>query len=61
MTMKKLVVREAKTCLSKLLVKVEKGEQLIMILRGLAMARLTGATPAAAWRAQGNAQRERVS
>ena len=59
--MKELAVYEAKTRLSELLVEVEKGEQFIITRRGVAVARLVGAAPAAARRAQGNAQRERVN
>ena len=59
--MKKLAVYEAKTRLSELLAEVEKGEQFIITRRGVAVARLVGAAPAAARRAQGNAQRERVN
>ncbi len=59
--MKELAVYEAKTRLSELLAEVEKGEQFIITRRGVAVARLIGAAPAAARRAQGNAQRERVN
>ena len=59
--MKELAVYEAKTRLSELLAEVEKGEQFIITRRGVAVARLVGAAPAAARRAQGNAQRERVN
>ena len=59
--MKEIAVYEAKTRLSELLAEVEKGEQFIITRRGVAVARLIGAAPAAARRAQGNAQRERVN
>ena len=59
--LKKLLVQEAKTRLSGLLAEVETGEQFVITRRGLALARLVAVTPAAARRAQGNAQRERVN
>ena len=59
--MKEVAVYEAKTRLSELLAEVEKGEQFVITRRGVAVARLVGAAPAAARRAQGNAQRERVN
>lgn len=60
--MKNVGVYETKTRLSELLAEVEKGEQFIITRRGVAVARLVGAAPAAAARrAQGNAQRERVN
>ena len=59
--MKEVAVYEAKTRLSELLAEVEKGEQFVITRRGVAVARLVGAAPAAARRAQGNAQRERVT
>lgn len=58
--MKELAVYEAKTRLSELLAEVEKGEHFIITRRGVPVARLVGAAPPAARRAQGNAQRERV-
>ena len=59
--MKEVAVYEAKTRLSELLAEVESGEQFVITRRGVAVARLVGAAPAAARRAQGNAQRERVN
>ena len=59
--MKEIAVYEAKTRLSELLDEVEKGEQFLITRRGVAVARLVGAAPAAARRALGNAQRERVN
>lgn len=59
--MKELAVYEAKTRLSELLAEVEKGEQFLITRRGVPVARLVGAAPAAARRAQGNAQREGVN
>ena len=59
--MKEVAVYEAKTRLSELLAEVEKGEQFVITRRGVAVARLVGAAPAAARRAQGNSQRERVN
>ena len=59
--MKEVAVYEAKTRLSELLAKVETGEQFVITRRGVAVARLVGAAPAAARRAQGNSQRERVN
>ncbi len=59
--MKELAVYEAKSRFSELLAEVEKGEQFLITRRGLPVARLVGAAPAAARRAQGNAQRERVN
>lgn len=58
--MKELAVYEAETRLSELLAEVEKGEHFIITRRGVPVARLVGAAPPAARRAQGNAQRERV-
>ena len=58
--MKEIAVYEAETRLSELLAEVEKGEQFLITRQGVAVARLVGAAPAAARRAQGNAQRERV-
>ena len=59
--MKEIAVYEAKTRLSELLAEVETGEQFVITRRGVAVARLVGAAPAAVRRAQGNAQRERVN
>ena len=59
--MKEIAVHETKTRLSELLDEVEKGEQFLITRRGVAVARLVGAAPATARRAQGNAQRERVN
>ena len=59
--MKEIAVYEAKTRLSELLAEVEKGEQFLITRRGVAVARLVSAAPAAAWRKQGHAQRERVT
>ncbi len=59
--MKEVAVYEAKTRLSELLAEVESGEQFVITRRGVAVARLVAAAPAAARRAQGNAQRERVN
>lgn len=59
--MKELAVYEAKTRLSELLAEVERGEQFIITRRGVAVARLVGAGPAAARRSQSNAQRQRVA
>ena len=59
--MKELAVYEAKTRLPELLAEVEKGEHFIITRRGVPVARLVGAAPPAARRAQGNAQRERVN
>ena len=58
--MKELAVYEAETRLSELLAEVEKGEHFIITRRGVPVARLVGAAPPAARRAQGNVQRERV-
>lgn len=58
--MKEIAVYEAETPLSELLAEVEKGEQFLITRQGVAVACLVGAAPAAARRAQGNAQRERV-
>ena len=59
--MKEIAVYEAKTRLSELLAEVEAGEQFVITRRGVAVARLVAAAPAAARRAQGNAQRQRVN
>ena len=59
--MKEIESYAAKTRLSELLAEVEKGEQFLITRRGVAVARLVGAAPAAARRAQGNAQRERAN
>lgn len=59
--MKELAVYEAKTRLSELLVEVERGEQFIITRRGVAVARLVGAAPAAARRSKSNTQRQRVA
>lgn len=55
--MKEIAVYEAEKRLAKLLAEVEKGEQFLITRRGVAVARLVGATPAAATHARGNAQR----
>ena len=59
--MKEIAVYEAKTRLSELLAEVEAGEQFVITRRGVAVARLVAAAPAAARRTQGNAQRQRVN
>jgi prevent-host-death family protein len=59
--MKELTVHEAKTCLSALLVDVEQGGQFIITRRGIPVARLVSATPAAAHRSQACAQRQKVA
>jgi prevent-host-death family protein len=59
--MKELAVYEAKTRLSELLTEVERGEQFVITRRGIAVARLVGAAPAAARRSQANTQRQRVA
>ena len=59
--MKEIAAYEAKTRLSELLTEVEAGEQFVITRRGVAVARLVAAAPAAARRAQGNAQRQRVN
>ena len=59
--MKDIEFYAAKTRLSELLADVEKGEQFLITRRGVVVARLVGAAPAAARRAQGNAQSERVN
>ena len=59
--MKELAVYEAKTRLSELLAEVERGEQFVITRRGVAVARLVGATPAASGRSQSNMQRHRVA
>ena len=61
LTMKEIAVCEAEMRLSELLAEVESGEQFVITRRGVAVARLVAAAPAAARRAQGNAQRERVN
>lgn len=58
--MKELAVYEAKTRLSELLVEVEQGEQFVITRRGVAVARLVSAAPAAAQRSKAGAQRQRV-
>jgi len=59
--MKDIAVYEAKTRLSELLAEVEKGEQFVITRRGVAVARLVTAAPAAARRSQSSAQRQRVA
>ena len=59
--MKEIAVYEAKTRLSELLAEVEAGEHFVITWRSVAVARLVAAAPAAARRAQGNAQRQRVN
>ncbi|MDE2147833.1 MAG: type II toxin-antitoxin system prevent-host-death family antitoxin [Burkholderiales bacterium] len=59
--MKELAVYQVKTRLSELLAEVEKGEQFVITRRGVAVARLVGARPAASQRSQANAQRRRVA
>jgi prevent-host-death family protein len=59
--MKYIAVHKAKTRLSALLVEVEKGEQFVITRRGVAVARLVTAAPAAARRSQSNNQRQRVA
>ncbi len=59
--MKELAVYEAKTRLSELLVAVEQGEQFIITRRGVAVARLVSAAPAAAGRSQASKQRQKVT
>jgi prevent-host-death family protein len=59
--MKELAVYEAKTRLSELLNEVERGEQFVITRRGVAVARLVGAAPAAARRSQASTQRQRVA
>lgn len=44
-----------------LLAEVERGEQFVITRRGVAVARLVGATPAASRRSQSNLQRQRVA
>lgn len=58
MTIREAPVFEAKTRLSELLVAVEQGEQVTITRRGVAVARLV---PAAAARAKGASQRQRVA
>jgi prevent-host-death family protein len=58
--MRELAVYEAKTRLSELLVEVEQGEQFVITRRGVAVARLVSAAPAAAARARASTQRQRV-
>lgn len=59
--MRELAVYEAKTRLSELLVEVEKGEQFVITRRGVAVARLVSAAPAAARRTQASTQRQKVA
>lgn len=60
--MKELAVYEAKTRLSELLAEVERGEEFLITRRGIPVARLVGAAPAAASRrARANAQRQGVA
>jgi prevent-host-death family protein len=58
--MRELAVYEAKTRLSELLAEVEKGEQFVITRRGLPVARLVSAAPAAS-RSQANTQRQKVA
>jgi len=58
--MRELAVYEAKTRLSELLVEVEQGEQFVITRRGVAVAKLVSAAPAAAQRSKAGAQRQRV-
>lgn len=58
--MRELAVYEAKTRLSELLVEVEQGEQFVITRRGVAVARLISAAPAAVQRSKAGAQRQRV-
>lgn len=58
--MRELAVHEAKTRLSELLVEVEQGAQFVITQRGVAVAKLVPAAPAAAQRSKAGAQRERV-
>jgi prevent-host-death family protein len=58
--MKELAVYEAKTRLSELLVEVEKGEQFVITRRGVPVALLVSATPAAARRSLASTQRQKV-
>jgi prevent-host-death family protein len=59
--MKEIAIYEAKTRLSELLSEVERGEQIVITRRGVAVARLVGAALPAARRLQSNAQRHRVA
>lgn len=59
--MKELAVYEVKTRLSELLVAVEKGEQFVITRRGLPVARLVSAAPAAARRSMASTQRQKVA
>ena len=59
--MKELAVYEAKTRLSELLVEVEKGEQFVITRRGVPVARLVSAAPAAVRRSQASTQRQKVT
>lgn len=59
--MRELAVYEAKTRLSELLVDVEKGEQFIITRRGIPVARLVSAAPAAARRSVASTQRQKVT
>lgn len=59
--MKEIAVYEAKTRLSELLLDVEQGEQFVITRRGVAVARLVSAQPAATRRSASNNQRQKVS
>ncbi len=59
--MKELAVYEAKTRLSELLNEVERGEQFVITRRGVAVARLVGAAPAATRSSKATTQRQRVA
>lgn len=59
--MQELAVYDVKTRLSELLVEVEKGAQFIITRRGVAVARLVSAAPAAARRSQTSSQRQKVT
>jgi prevent-host-death family protein len=59
--MKDVAVGVAKSRLSALLAEVEQGEQFVITRRGVAVALVVAAAPAAARRSQSNAQRQRVA
>lgn len=58
--MKEVAVYEAKTRLSELLAEVDRGEEFTITRRGVAVARLTGATAPSARSATVASQRQRV-
>ena len=58
--MKELPVCEAKAHLLELLAEAEQGEQVVITRRGVAVARLVGAGPAATPRSMAMAMRQRV-